>query len=433
MKRPRLRGRWPWLGILIVPALAWAAVLAVAPTDWARARLVDRLARATGRSVRIGALKLSASGRLRVLDLSIAEPGTPADPWLRAAEADVDLHLGQVLCGSCLPTEVRLDGLSLRVWRKMDGTLEFGDLLWPSGAAREGPGRAEAEPKGPVSLVVQRAEIRVVDEPNGVRLALSKVEARGTRGPSATTIDDLKGTLNGGTFALAARVDRDGSIPRFRAEVRASGVEVDRGLRALEAFVPVVSGRATSEPEPDSASSVRGRLGLRVAVQGQGTTEAQVRRSLQGHGSILLAPIDLDGSRFLAELEALGEWPSKGRVGSVGADFAIGGGRFTTQNLAITVSQFPFVLAGWTDFDGRFDLSSRGDLILAGLPGEARAWLKESKADLDQLAGLRVRGDRDRVAVTIRDRPIGGDPGRLDGEGARVRQTARRIRDRFFQ
>ena len=38
MKRPRFRGRWRWLGLLLVPALAWAAVLALVPTEWARAR-----------------------------------------------------------------------------------------------------------------------------------------------------------------------------------------------------------------------------------------------------------------------------------------------------------------------------------------------------------------------------------------------------------
>ena len=55
MKRPcPLRRRWPWLGLLIIPALAWAIVLMLVPTEWAKARLVKRLANATGRSVQIG-------------------------------------------------------------------------------------------------------------------------------------------------------------------------------------------------------------------------------------------------------------------------------------------------------------------------------------------------------------------------------------------
>src|SRR4051794_16170880 len=56
MKRLRFRGRWVWLGLLLAPAFSWAVVLALVPTEWARARMVNRLALATGRSVRIGAL-----------------------------------------------------------------------------------------------------------------------------------------------------------------------------------------------------------------------------------------------------------------------------------------------------------------------------------------------------------------------------------------
>ncbi len=439
MKRPRLRGRWPWLGLglLIVPALAWLAVLAVVPTDWARARLVDRLARATGRPVRIGALKLGVLGQLRILDLAIAEASTPDDPWLKAAEVGVDLHLGQVLRGPCTPKEVRVDGLALRVWRKKDGTMEFGDILHPAKGARKGLGdAAKDDHSASMALVVHGGAVRFVDEADGVRLDLTGIEAKGTRGRLVATIDHLKGTLNGGTFALAARLDRSEASPRFQAEVQAGGVEVDRGLRALEAFVPVVSGRAEAGPASAStsaSSSVSGRLKLKLAVQGQGANAKEIRRSLKGHGSILLDPVDLGGSRFLGELEALGEWPAKARVGSVGADFTVGGGRFVSRNLTILVSRFPFVLEGWTDFDGRFDLSSRGDQILARLPGEARAWLKESKADLDPLSALRVRGDRGRVEVTIHDRPLSGDPTRPDGERTRFRQAARRIRDRFFQ
>ena len=431
MKRPRLRGRWPWLGLLLVPVLAWAAILAVVPTGWARARLVDRLTRSTGRSVKIGGLRLGVLGQLRILDLSMAEASTPEDPWLKVAEAGVDLHLGQILLGPCQPKEVRVDGVALRVWRKKDGRFEFDDLLQSPKLARDGASDASGTASGPsIALVIHRAEVRVVDEPNAIRVDLSQVEAKGSCDRAAATIEDLKGMINGGTFALAARLERSGASPRFQAEVRANGVEVDQGLRALEAYVPVISGGAEASGGP---ASVAGRLKLKLAVQGQGADAKDVRKSLQGHGSILLDPVDLDGSRFLAELEALGDWPSKGRVGSVGADFEIGEGRFRTKNLAILVSQFPFVLEGWTDFDGRFDLSGRGDQILARLPSDAQAWIKESRADLDQLSLLRVRGDRHRVAVTINDRPIGGDPGRPDGERARFRQTARRIRDRFFQ
>lgn len=432
MKRPRWCScRWAWIGSLVaMPALAWALALAVVPTDWARARMVDRLSRATGgRSVRIGGLRLGIFGQLRVVDLAIAEAATPDDPWLRAAEAGVDLHLCQLLLGPCRPGEVRVEGLALRVWRRADGRFEFADLLEPPKVA----GPASGDPAGPdearppIALAIRGGKVHYVDEAEGIRVDLDGVEARATCSARSATIDDLKGVLNGGTFALAARVDRDRSAPGFELEIRAEGIEVDRGLVALEAFVPVIGGRSG---RPTQAG---GKLRLRAAVQGAGATRDAVIRSIQGHGSILLDPVDLDGSRFLAELEALGEWPSKGRVGSVGADFTIAGGRFTTEDLTILVSRFPFVLGGWTDFDGRFDLSSRGDQIAAGLHGQAGAWLRDSQAHLDQLSGLRIRGDRDRVDVTIHDRPLAGDPARPETERARIRQVARQLRDRFFQ
>ncbi len=413
-----------------MPALAWALALAVVPTGWARARLVDRLSRATGgRSVRIGGLRLGIFGQLRIVDLAIAEAATPDDPWLRAAEAGVDLHLGQVLLGPCRPGEVRVEGLALRVWRRADGRFEFGDLLEPPKVA----GPASGDPAGPdearppIALAIRGGKVHYVDEAEGIRVDLDGVEARATC--SAAVGDDRRPQRGAQRRDLRpGRAGRPRPLrPRLRAEIRAEGIEVDRGLVALEAFVPVIGGRSG---RPTQAG---GKLRLRAAVQGAGATRDAVIRSIQGHGSILLDPVDLDGSRFLAELEALGEWPSKGRVGSVGADFTIAGGRFTTEDLTILVSRFPFVLGGWTDFDGRFDLSSRGDQIAAGLHGQAGAWLRDSQAHLDQLSGLRIRGDRDRVDVTIHDRPLAGDPARPETERARIRQVARQLRDRFFQ
>ena len=89
MKRPRLRGRWAWLGLLMVPALSWAVILALVPTEWARTRMADRLASATGRSVRIGALRLGVLGNLRILDVIQSEVrmNVHADRALEAVKA----------------------------------------------------------------------------------------------------------------------------------------------------------------------------------------------------------------------------------------------------------------------------------------------------------------------------------------------------------
>lgn len=424
MKRPRLRGRWPWLGLLIVPALIWAIVLAVVPTGWARARLIARLAAATGRSVRIGELRLGVLGNLRVIDLEIAEHATPSDPWLRVAEARIDVHLGQVLCGHCRPNEIEVEGVSLRIWRRGDGTPEIGDLLRAGPAPSRGGGHGGDDGPGGIALKVKGANIRIVDDPSRTRLDLVDVEAKATCGHRMVALGELRGKLNGGSFELAARLDRDPAGPRFEAEVRATGIRVDSRMPALAYLVPVVAG---------ATDSVGGRCGLRLDVRGQGTTRAEVRRSLRGGGTIALDPIDLQGSKFLEELDVLGDWQSESRVGSVAADFEIGEGRIATEDLTIRVSRFPFVLGGWTDFDGRFDYTPRVDRIAAELPRAARDYLPELHVNFDQLAGLRIRGAQDRVEVTVHGHPLTGDPGRPVEEQARFRETARRIRDRFFR
>jgi AsmA protein len=425
MKRPGcLRKRWPWLGLLLAPALAWAVVLALVPTDWARNRLVDRLTRATGRSVRIGSLRLGVLGDLRVLDLTIAEPSTATDPWLRVAEARIDVHLGQVLCGHCDPGEVQVTGVELRVWRKADGSTEIGDLLRDRSAESGAHGHSASHEAASIALKVTGARVRIVDDPSGTKLDLSEVEAKGSAGCRHVAIDELRGKLNGGKFAMAAKLDRDPACPRFEVEAQASGFELDRDMPALGFFVPVVAG---------TTEGVGGKCDFLIDVNGQGTTRAEVRRSLRGHGSVVLDPIDLEGSKFLSQLDVLGDWPKESRIGAVATDFVVDRGRISTEDLTIQVSRFPFVLGGWTDFDGRFDYTARVDRIAAKLPGDAKGWLSEMKVNIDQLAGLRMRGSIDRIDVTVHGHPLTGDPGRPDDERARFRETARRIRDRFFR
>ena len=426
MKRPcPLRRRWPWLGLLLVPALAWGIVLAVVPTGWARARLVDRLTKATGRSVRIGALRLGVMGNLRIQGLSIAEKGSADDPWLKVAEARIDVHLGQILCGNCNPKEIRVDGVALRIWRKKDGTPEIGDLLRDGSSSSIARTKASSgESPAAMTLHVTGASVQVIDDPSGTRLDLADIEAKGTWAHRLVSIDDLRGKLNGGTLAMAARLDRDPACPRFEAEVRTTAVEIDRGMPVLGFFVPVVAG---------ATEGVGGKFDLLLALKGQGTTRAEIRRTLRGHGSVVLDPIDLEGSKFLAQLDVLGDWPTENRIGSVATDFNVDKGRITTDDLTIRVSRFPFVLGGWTDFDGRFDYAAKVDRITAKLPKEAKSWISDLKVNFDQLAGLRMRGSIDHVEVTVHGHPLTGDPDRPDDERARFRDTARRIRDRFFR
>src|SRR5690349_11687107 len=59
MRRPRLGPRkLVLLGLLLIPVLVWLLVLTLVPTEWARARVVARLSAASGRAVRLGALRV---------------------------------------------------------------------------------------------------------------------------------------------------------------------------------------------------------------------------------------------------------------------------------------------------------------------------------------------------------------------------------------
>lgn len=426
MIRPRLRGRCLKCGLLASPVLVWALILVLTPTGWVKDRLVARLEAETGRSVRIGSVHLGIFGNLKIDDLSFAERQTPADPWLRVDETRIDVHLGQMLLGRCEPSDVMVDGASLRVWRRGDGRFEFGDLARPSPSVVPGGVSALPTPNliPAVNIHVSSAKVRFVDDPNQFRADLTDITARGSYKPLAVKVDDLRGQVNGGSLAMAAQLVRDPSSPRFSAEVQGKSIHLDHGLELVEMFVPLVA---------RSDDRIGGTLNVRLALRGQGVSCPEIRKNLTGHGSILLDPIDLDGSKILSELRTLGDWPKTDHVGAVSSNFKVDRGRVSTEDLTIRASKIPLVVAGWTDFDGRFDFAAKVDAIAAGLPREAQGLLGEFRGNLDDLSGLRLRGDRDRVDVTVHGRPLAGDPARPDGERARFREAARRVRDRFFR
>ena len=424
MFRPRLRGRCGRWGLLSLPVLGWVLLVLLVPTGWVRTRLVARLEVATGRSVRMGSIQLGWTGNLRIEDLSLAERSTPTDPWLQVTEARVDIHLGQVLFGCCTPSEITVEGLSVRIWRRLDGRFEFGDLARCPSSGAAGPAKGGVNLLPAVNVRVNNALIRYVDDASGLQLNLRGVVARGSYQAQLVRIDNLLGELNGGPLTLAAELIRDPKTPRFSAEVQVRRVHLDQGINVVETLVPLV-GR-----EGDSAG---GLLTARLAIRGQGASPDEIRRTLTGHGTILLDPIDLDGSRILAELRTLGEWPRENHIGAVSSSFVVDRGRVLSDDLTIRASKIPLVVAGWTDFDGRFDYTTRIDKILASLPRDARALMSELQVNLDELTSLRIEGQRDQVRMTLNGRPLASDSAPTNGERVRFRESARKIRDRFFR
>ena len=411
-----------------VPTLLWAAVLLVAPTGWARARLERELEEATGRKVAIESIRLGPLGNLRVRGLAVAERATPGDPWLRVAEARLDVHLLRLLFGHCRPAEIDIDGLDLRVHRRSDGTLEFGDLLAGPGPRDPRSSRdATAPDSSKTTLRFRGARVVVVDDPGATRVDLSEIEGTASWDGRVAEAPLLTGSLNGGKFAFAFNYDRSGPEPSFQAEVRARGVALaGAGIRALGLFAPVVASEV--------AGDIDGRCDLMLALRDHGGSADALRRNLVGHGAIRLDPIDLTSSRIYAAFKGARQVRRMTKIGSVESHFAIGNERIVTDDLTITVARLPTVLAGWTDFDGRIDYAVKPDAVDARLPSEARKFLGELRKDLGELAHLRITGTVDAPEVFAGSIDlIGGPRGLKDNDKARLEEAARVLREKYLR
>src|SRR5215472_1494018 len=116
-------------GIGLIPLFLWIGLLLVAPTGWARRQVIAALEARTGRSVRLDSLSVHLLGGLQLSNLSIGSPQNTQDPWLQAADIRLDTGLAQLLRGKLRPSTAELSHASLRVFRRLDGSLELADLI----------------------------------------------------------------------------------------------------------------------------------------------------------------------------------------------------------------------------------------------------------------------------------------------------------------
>src|SRR4029077_6203647 len=126
---------------------------------WARQRIVARMSEASGRSVRIASLRVGALGGIYLTGLEIGAPGASDNPWLKVAEAHLNVSPLQLLCGRVEPTETEVRGIDLRVLRREDGSLELDDLVQGTETA---PAAPETEP-GSTSCPLSRLSLRIRD------------------------------------------------------------------------------------------------------------------------------------------------------------------------------------------------------------------------------------------------------------------------------
>lgn len=427
-RRVRLRRLVP-LAFLLIPPLFWAVVLAVTPTEWARARIVALVQDETGRPIRLGGLKLGVFGGVYLRDLEIGTTGATTDPWFKAGLAQIDVSVLQLLAGQLEPSKIEVHGLDLRVLRRSDGSLELADLLTRRPTKSQASSAAGNETPSALEIVIDNGKITIVDEPSDTRLNLTQIQGHAVWQGRQLCVQNLQASLNGGTLELAFLLDRTTKEPVFETRVRADGIELDQGANALVYLLPILAGTTDH-------GALDGRIDANLYAKGQGATAEALRRTLKGQGTIHVDSIALERSRFFVELRNLVELPEdKVRVGSVKSDFTIQGGRVATDNLTLEVANIPIVLAGWTDFDGRIDYRIRSDSLTDRLPDQARDLLGELAIDTRSLSALQVHGSLQSMKLSVAPGLL-AQPGSSGGRGAereKLRELGRRVRERMLR
>jgi AsmA protein len=425
--------RWRWYvrllaGLALIPLLLWLVVVAVAPTGWAKRQVVAVLESRSGRSVSLERLSVCPFGGIHLTNLEIGSPHDTNDPWLKAADLRLDLGLLEIFRGRLQPTRMEVDGVQLRVLRRLDGTVELADLIPPVPGRPTGASAGASAQPARVVVKIHRARVTLRDEPTETRLLLDDVEGEGSCEGARTIVDHFRGTVNGGPFRFAAQLDRTASALRLEAQFRADGMTVDSGMKVLRYVVPVLAGTSTV---------LKGRLDADLYVQGRGPTWASLCQSLVGQGRIALDSVDLDGSPLIAELSKLADLSNPKRLASIHTDFLVKDQRMTTDHLALNIARLPITMSGWTDLDGRIEYQMKFAGLAERLPDRARRVLGDLNLDVGALTSLTLRGTLNEMVVQLNGVPIDGNLLRESGlrreDREKLRLLGRQLRDRILR
>ena len=379
------------LGVLLAPLVLWAAIVLIAPTNWARSHVVAVLARSSGRSVQIDDLDACLFGGVNLNGLRIGAPGAVDNPWLEAGTMHIDVSLFQLLCGSFRPTSVEVEGGSLRIRRREDGSFELADLV-----RADESHQPSTEPHrcgmSKLEVKLSRLQVVLVDEPTDTELTFSAVEGEGNWEGEGAFVANLSGQLNQGPFQLTAHLDRSKEQPSFEGEFRASDVVLDDGMGVLRYFVPVLAG---------APGELQGRLAMDVYLRGVGRTKEALCESLVGQGNLAMDPINLAGTPLLTEFSRYAERSPAEKMASIRSDFVIETGRISTKHLELMLGRVPMTVSGWTHLDGRLDYQVKIERFSDRLEEQARRFLSGLDIDLKSLTRLRLSGSVDHVAITL--------------------------------
>jgi hypothetical protein len=423
--------RWRWYvriicGLFLIPPLLWLLIVLIAPTGWARRQVVARLEARSGRRVALEGLSVGLLGGIRLVNLEIGSPHDTGDPWLKAALVRLDFGLCSMLGGHCRPGRVEVDGAEVRILRRADGTVELADLIRPEPAPRDASGHAAQEHR--VTVQVHNARVTVLDEPTGTRLKLEDVEGEGYGEGRLAVVEHLRGTVNGGAFRFAARIDRTASALAAEAQFRADDAALDDGMMILRYVVPVLAG---------APPAVKGRLSTDIYVQGRGATWPDLCRGLAGRGEVAIKPVELDGTPLVAEISKFADLAGTHAVGSIHTDFVYKARRITTDHFTLNIGRVPMTMSGWTDLDGRIDYLMKIEGLNERLPDRARRLLGDLKLDVGSLTSIVLRGTVNQMVVQVNGVPIDRNLLRetrlRPDDREKIRQIGRQALDKFLR
>lgn len=412
------------LCLLLAPPLCWLGLVFLAPTGWVAHCLSRHMETASGRAVRLGGASGCVLGGIELSQLEIGAPGTVDDPWLSAGAVRIDIGLWQVLKGSLEPTHIQVEKARLRLLRRQDGSLELADMLPRSHKDSDHDPHHERPP-----LVVEfhDCELTLIDEPTKTKLEITDLSGEAVREGQRFIVNQMNGSLNGGPIRLAAQLDRSGSIPRAEVRLRADEVVVDDGLAVLRYVVPVLSG---------ASMHLKGRLQADLYLAARGDDHETFLKSLEGHGSLAMAPIDLDGAALLAELARIGELPGQGRLGSIRSEFIVKDQHITTERATITIGRIPLILTGSTDLKGTIDYHVRVEGLDGRISGRARRLLNDLNVDLGDVATLNLKGTVDNMVVEAGGVVVRAAKGKAllaPDDEEKLKRIGRQLRDRLVR
>jgi AsmA-like C-terminal region len=377
-------------GLILIPPLLWIGIVLVAPTAWARGRVVAALEAHSGRSVTLEGLAVPLFGGVELTGLAFGSPKNTDDPWLKAEKLRLSISLCEIFQGKFEPRSIEIDGGVLRVLRRADGSLELADFILPPPKSISARSRTD-EPER-IAVSFHGATVTVLDEPSKTLLHLQNVEGDGAVEGRRVVLQNVRGTLNGGPFQFSGQLDRSGEEPTLEARLRADRVVLDDGMKLLRYAVPVLAGVSLN---------LKGHLDADFYLHGKGKTWESLSRSLAGHGLVAINPIDLDGSAIVAELSKIAELKEQGGVASVKTDFLISNRRITTDHFILDVGRVPMALSGWTDFDGHLDYRINLKGLNDRLPDKARRILSDLNVDLQNLKVLTLQGSVNKMVVHL--------------------------------